>query len=402
MASIKSVRCQKRNGKEYWSARIGGKDYTYCGEGKKGQKDALEARHKYEYEKLQARRQGLGLDTRKTQFKRFLDMMNWYMELAVKEKKDSTYTRYVKATPHLARYFGKKPVTGIETIDLKRYRVDRRAEGAAHGTIDFEQRVMRLIYNEAKKNKMIPTEAGPGEYKDKNRYNPRRPVTDEEYQKLLQATEDDPDFKHLMVCAYETAMRPAEITGLQVRDVRFGEVVSEVPKRTADYLDVEDVKSKEEPKERKSVPISAELEEILKERIKGLKSTDLVFTNKENRWGNIPQRFKKVCGKAEVFHSIHKKYTDSQGREISGIDFYCFRATRITKWAELYNDNVVRLASGHKNPQVYRKRYLKLNAAAVMPLVGKSSTENMRKQETNGPIEALEVFNNNGLQRNKI
>jgi integrase len=321
------------------------------------------------------------------------------MDLAAKQKKESTYTRYVHACGHLARYFRRKPVTGIEAIDLEQYRVNRRAEEASHSAVDLELRVMRAIYNKAKQNKMIPAEAGPGKYEEKNTSSPRRPVTDEEYQKLLEAVEDDPDFKDYMICAYETSMRPAEITGLQVRHIRFGEVISEVPERIADYLNVEDVKSKKDPKERKCVPISTELEEILKRRMEGLQPTDLVFTNKGNRWGNTSQRFKKVCKKAGVFHSIQKSYTDSQGRETSGIDLYCFRATRITKWAELYNDNVVRLASGHKNPQIFRDRYLKLNAAAVMPLVGKSSTENRIISDTNTHSEPLKNIAIKGLQQ---
>jgi len=400
MARIKGIKCIKRNGSEYWYAALGSKNPDYCGKGEQGKKDALEARHKYEYQKLQAKREGLNLETRRTQFNRFMDMMDWFMDLAAKQKKESTYTRYVHACGHLARYFRRKPVTGIEAIDLENYRVNRRAEGASHSAVDLELRVMRAIYNKAKQNKMIPAEAGPGKYAEKNTSNPRRPVTDEEYQKLLEAVEDDPDFKDYMVCAYETSMRPAEITGLQVRHIRFGEVISEVPERIADYLDVEDVKSKKDPKERKCVPISTELEEILKRRMEELQPTDLVFTNKGNRWGNTSQRFKKVCEKAEVFHSIQKKYTDSEGREVSGIDLYCFRATRITKWAELHNDNVVRLASGHKNPQIYRDRYLKLNAAAVMSLVGKSSEENRIKADTNGTSEQPKNTYTNGLQRN--
>lgn len=398
MAKMRGIKCDKRNGTEYWYAALGGKNPDYCGKGEQGRKDALEARHKYEHQKLQAKREGLNLETRITKFKRFLDMMNWYMELAAKQKKENTYTRYVYAAGHLARYFEKRPVTGIEAVDLEQYRMNRKAEKGSHSAIDLELRVMRSIYNKAKQNKMIPAEAGPGKYKAANTSASRRPVTDDEYQKLLEAVKDDSDFRDFMVCAYETSMRPAEIAGLEVRHVRFGEVVCEVPRRVADYLDVEDVKSKKKPKERKCVPISDELEKILKRRMEGLQPTDLVFTNKGKRWKDISHRFKRLCKKAGVFYSIQKTYTDFQGREISGIDFYCFRTSRITKWAELYNENVVRLASGRKNPQVYRDRYLKLNAAAVMPLVGKSSIENRIKSDTNGTSEALKGIKVKGLK----
>jgi integrase len=387
---VKGVRSKIRNGTVYWYAALGGKYDTYVGKGELGRKDALEARHKYEYQKLQAKREGIGLETRRTQFKRFLAMMDWFMDLAGKQLKPSTYTRYLTSAGHLASYFGKKPVTGIEAVDLEQYRVHRKAEGATDSSVNMDLRLMRMIYNKARENKMIPREAGPAKYKESGKSKPRRPITDLEYKKLLEAAETDPDFKDFMVCAYETSMRPAEIAGLQVKDVRLGEVVSQVPYKEANYLDVEDAKSRLDPKERKCVPISGELEKILNRRLEGLKPLDLVFTNRHGKpFGDMSHRFKRLCERAEVNHSIFKTYTDEQGREVSGIDFYCFRATRITKWARLHNDNIVRLASGHKNPQVYRDRYLKLDAADVMPLVGRSETEILLKPGTKpGHVEA--------------
>jgi len=382
VAKMKGVYCQKRNGVEYWYARIGG-GKEYIGKGEQGKTDALEARHKYEFEKLQAKTQGIGLETRTTEFSRFLDMMNWYMELPSTQKKPRTYQRWVHCSIHLARYFGKRPLTQIEAVDLETYRDKRKAAGASDSTVDLEVGLMSMIYHKAKKNKMIPTEAGPGEFKRADISKPRRPITDEEYAKLLAVADIDPEYRDVVICGYETSMRAGEIARLKVMNVRFGEVISEVPEKViADYLDVEDIKSRNEPKARKNVPISDELAKVLRRRIKGLKPTDLVFTDGRKPWdshnGRMSKRFERLCNLAEVPYSIFKEYKDSQGRPISGIDFHCLRVTRITKWAELYNDSIVRLASGHKDPEVYRKRYCKLGAVSVMILVGKSPTEKKR------------------------
>ena len=376
---MKGVTCIARNGATYWYARVNGKR-QYIGKGNKGKKDALEARHKWEYERLQAKRQGIGLETRTTQFRRFIDMMNWYMELPSTQKKPRTYQRLVYCSKHLAKHFGKRPVTRIEAIDLENYREKRKVEGGSDSSVDLEVGLMSMAYNKAKQNKLIPMEAGPGKFEKLNICNPRRPITDEEYAKILKAAENDPEFKDVIICAYETSMRGAEIAKLKVSDVRFGEVLAEVPRRiTADYLEVEDIKSRKTPKDRKAVPISDELAKVLKRRMKGLKPTDLIFTDNGEPWrsdnGMMSRRFKNICEKAGVFYSIHKQYTNSQGRPISGIDFHCLRVTRITKWAELYNDSLVRLASGHKKPEVYRERYCKPSAAAVMTLVGKPQND---------------------------
>ena len=75
MANMKGVTSITRGDQVYWYVRING-ERKYCGKAEDGRKDAEEARHKWEYEKLQAKRQGIGLETRATEFKRFIDMMN--------------------------------------------------------------------------------------------------------------------------------------------------------------------------------------------------------------------------------------------------------------------------------------------------------------------------------------
>jgi len=134
---------KERNGTVYFYAALGGKNPQICGKGDQGLQDALEAREKYSYQKRQAKREGIGLETRTTHFKSFLDMMNWFMDLAAKQKKASTYKRYLNSAGHLAKHFGSYPVSGIEAVDLEQYRAQRNAEGATDSSVDMD---LRLVY----------------------------------------------------------------------------------------------------------------------------------------------------------------------------------------------------------------------------------------------------------------
>jgi hypothetical protein len=44
---------------------------------------------------------------------------------------------------------------------------NRKAQGAAGGTVDFEVAVLRAMYRLAGKRKKIPPDAGPGEFAQK-------------------------------------------------------------------------------------------------------------------------------------------------------------------------------------------------------------------------------------------
>ena len=130
MAKIKGVRCIERNGKTYWYAALGGKVPQYCGKGEKGRKLAEAARSKYMAKKYEAREVAAGINTQRVEFKNVQDMLNWYMELPRVQKRKS-YNRKVATCVHLLEYFGSKPVYGIESDDIERYR-----ESGSYGDMD--------------------------------------------------------------------------------------------------------------------------------------------------------------------------------------------------------------------------------------------------------------------------
>jgi integrase len=379
----------KRGSKEYWYARIGERKWsetkqkhvtvpTYMGIGQKGHKLAVAARSNYNKDAYERREVAAGLEVRRAYFTTFGDMMKWFMELPSTQKKPS-YERYMDVIPHLVPYFGERSISSIQSDDMEHYREYRKQAGAAEKTINVEIALMSKAYNTAKQAKKIPVEAMPGKFPTvrnkelRQTVPPRRIITEAEYKKLLKATEDNQDFRDFLICGWETSMRSTEISRLRAGQVHFDKVITELPKRVADYLEVIDVKNRE----LKFVPISDHLAEVLERRLQGLKPDDLVFTEKGKPWYNafVRNRMIAACKAARVEYGDRIK-KDSQGRPYRpGIVFHCFRHTRITKWVdEGWSDAHIRLASGHKDMSSYRE-YHHLDPASVMRLVGGARVE---------------------------
>ena len=89
-------------------------------------------------------------------------------------------------------------MSGAEGDEQEKYRKWRKDQGAADTTIDYEIEVLGAMYHEAKRKKKIYADTVPGEFIQKRETNPRRVVTEEEYQALL--AHADPDFGDFLVC----------------------------------------------------------------------------------------------------------------------------------------------------------------------------------------------------------
>jgi integrase len=370
VAKIKGVRCIKRNGSQYWYAALGGKSPRYCGKGPEGKKLAVAARSKYVAKQYEAREVSAGMKVKKVEFKTVKDMINWYMQLP-KVQNQKSYNRKSNACVHLLDYFGRYAVHGIESDDIERYRESRKA---APNTLNVEVATLSAIYNEARKAKKIHADMLPGEFFISQENNPRPIVADGQYKKLLEAAKSD--FADVLVCGYESAMRSGEIAGLRAYQVHLDKVVSEVPRRTVDYLDLGIFDTKN--KTRRTVPVSPVLKEVLQDRLEGLESEDHVFTRKNGQpWtqAQISKRFQRACGRAELPRG--DKLFNEKGERI-GLVFHCLRHTRTTKWVEMgFSDEIIRRATGHKSLEAYQ-RYVKLDPSAVMRLVEKSDTNRIK------------------------
>lgn len=354
---MKGVRC--RNG--YWYARIEGHE-KYCGKGEKGRKLAEAARKKWEVKQYENRQLNAGLKVKKIELRKVKDLSNWYMTLpSIQQQK--IYPRKISLAAHLLNYFGSKAVNRVEADDQEKYRTYRKGQGAMDGTIDLEIELLSAMYNLALKRKKINADAMPGEFVQYNNTNPRRIITDSEFEKILQHA--GPDFKDVLICGYESAMRSSEICKITASQVRLD--IKHISGAVLDYIDLGIFDTKTGA--RRNIPISARLKEVLERRIKGLESDDYVFTTKKGkpyRKELITQQMKTACNKGGVIYG--DKPANKKGERI-GVVFHCLRHTRTTKWVEMgFSDEIVRRATGHKSLAAYQ-RYVKLDPAAVMRLV---------------------------------
>jgi len=361
---MKGVSCSVRKGVEYWYARIDGQK-KYCGAGNKGREIAIAAKAKDIAVKFEKRELSAGLATKRIRLKTVLDLSNWYMTLP-KIQKQASYRRKTFSAAHLLKYFGKRPVATVKADDIEAYRDQRKALDIANGTINLEVQLLRAMYRLAVKREQITAEAVPGEFVMVLEQNPRRVITDDEYARLLKHA--DADFKDILVCASESAMRAGEIGGLTAGQVHLD--IQHISGNMVDYIDlgVFDTKTKT----RRTVPVSPELKEILQRRIEGLDPDDRVFTHtKAGRvcsysYQNIRATMRWLCKKADVVYG--DRVVNAKGERI-GIVFHCFRHTRTTKWVEMgFSDEIIRRATGHKTLEAYRV-YVKLDPSVVMRLV---------------------------------
>jgi len=354
---IKGVTC--KNG--YWYARIDGKEKC-CGKGDKGRGLAVIARKKWEVKEYENREVNAGVKVKRVEFKTVQDLSNWYMTLpAVQEKK--SYNRSVIAVSHLLKYFGKKPLSGVDADEQERYRVHRKKQGAANATINLEISILSAMFKLALKRKKIQAEMMPGEFIRKGASVPRRIITESEFEGLLEHS--DTDFHDFMLCAYETAMRLSEVISLTPGQVHLG--IQHISGVIVDYIDLGIFDTKTGA--RRTVPVSPRLKEALQRRMEGLDTEDYIFTTARGykiHSNNIPRSMRAACEKAGIIYGDNA--FNKKGERI-GIVFHCFRHTRTTKWVEMgFSDEIIRRATGHKSLEAYQQ-YVKLDPAAVMRLV---------------------------------
>ena len=131
------------------------------------------------------------------------------------------------------------------------------------------------MFHKARKDGKIPLDVMPGEFTQKRLTNPRRSITPDEYKSLLNVA--PPDYRDLFICAYESGMRSSEIAGLTPSQVRIDqETISDGKRAVVSVIDLGIFDTK--TRTHRTVPISSNLKEVLKRRIKSLGPEDKVFT----------------------------------------------------------------------------------------------------------------------------
>jgi integrase len=366
---MKGVSSIKKKVSTYWYAIIDGKK-IYCGKDEKGRKLAEAAKAKNITKKYESREIVAGLKVKRSELKTVKDLANWYMMQIPSVQQQKSYIRKTIACSHLLNFFGSIPLNKIEGDDQERYREHRKSQGIMDSTVDFEIEVLSSMYHMACKRKKVPADFLPGEFVQKRKVNPRRIITEEEFEKLLKYA--DPNFKDIIICGYESAMRSGEIINLTKAQVKLD--VKHISGETMDYIDLGIFDTKTGA--RRTVPISHKLKGVLIKRIRELDQDNFVFTNNKGKKycaADISHRMKAACEKAGIHYG--DKVLNAKGEKI-GIVFHCFRHTRTSRWVEAgFSDEIVRRATGHMNLEAY-KRYVKLDPHVVMRLVDRKKTDN--------------------------
>lgn len=261
--------------------------------------------------------------------------------------------------------------------DQELYREKMLSQGYSDGTINNQIALLSAAYRMAVKRKLISTDFLPGEFIRVDKTVPRRKITEAEYNLLLEHASSD-DFRDVLICGYESAMRRNEIRNLTREQVHLD--VSHISGNVLDYIDLGIFDTKTGA--RRTVPVSPALKSVLKRRIRGLSGEDFVFTHKAQKCTKIWiwRSMKRTCENASIIHG--DKAVNAKGERI-GIVFHCLRHTRTSSWVEAgFSDEIVRRATGHRSLAAYQA-YIKLDPNVVMRLVaernGTKTGQNHRK-----------------------
>lgn len=375
--SMKGVTCITRNGAAYWYARVDGRR-VYCGEGAKGRKLAEAARSKHVTRKYENREVDAGLKVRRADLRTVTELANWYMTLPTVQEQRS-YRRKTEAVAHILKHFGTMPLGHVDADALEQYRAKRKRENVSHSTVNLETQILGAMFHLAARRKKILADQVPGEFPQVEENNPRPIVTDAQYKRLLEAS--DQDLRDLLTCAYESAMRSGEICHLTARQVHLD--TPHISGMVLDYIDLGIFDTKTGA--RRTVPVSGALKAIFERRLMGLSPSEHVFSyvgreGHRRTWTTaiISNRFADTC------RSLGVPFGDGELNEKGervGLVFHCFRHTRTTKWVEMgFSDEIVRRATGHKSLDAYQQ-YVKLDPAAVMMLVEKRHTNDIKSPQ---------------------
>jgi integrase len=374
---MKGVSCRTIGGEVYWYAHVNWRK-TYMGKGDDGRKSATAAKAKELAAKHESRELRGGLEIKRSKFMAFRDLHKWYFALP-EIQQQKCLRNNIEHLGHLVKFFGNRPLNQFEMDEQSRYRAFRKREGAADGTIKLEISLLSAMFNEALENKLIPITVKPGKFDRSGDSIPRRPVTDQEYQALLDKANED--FKDVLMCAYESGMRSSEIIGLKRSQVHLD--LQHISGAKLDFisLGIFDTKNKTE----RVIPVSDELKPVLERRIKDKAADDFVFTNRTGRpyfhQKAIGELMRFACKMAKVSYG-DKTINKSGDRE--GIVFHSLRHTRITKWVEAgFSDEIIRRASGHRSLNAYRAYVNIKDALPIMNLVRVSEkTGNFGEKQT--------------------
>jgi integrase len=264
----------------------------------------------------------------------FQELTKWYLKL----EKVQALASYDIIKIYLNKFnsqFGDIVVNGILPEDLENHIQKRKKEGYADATIDQEVGKVKAMIFKAFDNDKVSGDTIKKFRKikklDKGNASARdRIIARIEFEAMLK---DAPlHLRHILTMAYLTGMRKGEILGLTWDKVDL--------KKQFIYLDAADTKDKE----RRAIPISAELHAMLENIPKAIHDNH-VFLYKGKPIKDLRKGLKKACKAAGLIYGRYKK---------SGFIFHDLRHTFNTNMRKAgVPESVIMNITGHSTRAMF-------------------------------------------------
>jgi len=293
---MKGVSTMQRDGRIYFYAYVGGKR-LYCGEGKQGKELAEARRSEYLSRRYKSRQSKVGIVIDEFPINTFKQLhARYFTDPDVMASPG--YERKCHLLAHLVSYFKDRPLSQFERDDQSALERTGGLRLRSSGEIDMEIKLLRTMFRHALKSKKINPQVLPGEFVTLDEYPARPLISGHDFEKIVEQA--DVNFKDVLICGFESAMRSAEITNLKVAHVHLN--VKHISGDTLDYIELP--KSMTKGKVKRLIPVSARLKEVLVRRMQGKTGDDFVFTNGNGknygRSTHVTTLMQSCCARAKI------------------------------------------------------------------------------------------------------
>jgi integrase len=221
----------------------------------------------------------------------FDELFYWYLNLK-SVRKLASFDRYQQALNNFTKVFGKTYLNKLRQTDLEDYQIERKGQGAADATVDYELKIAQAAVNKAFDNDKVDGACLKPFRRTKHLLkfgaNARDvKVTVEQYLKLLDCV--PAYYRPALVIAYNTGMRMGEIKALKWSYINWDNLMICLPK---------EITKEGKPK---SIPINHHVKTALDKLHRTIH--DFIITYKGRPMdgkNNMRSPFPKACKKAGI------------------------------------------------------------------------------------------------------
>jgi integrase len=221
----------------------------------------------------------------------FDELSYWYLNLK-SVRKLVAFDRYEQALNNFSKVFGKTYLNDIRQTDLEEYQIERKGQGAADATVDYELKIAQAAANKAFDNDKVDGACLKPFRRTKHLLkfgaNARdAKVTVEQYLKLLDRVPSY--YRPALIIAYNTGMRMGEIKALKWSHIDWDNMMIRLPK---------EITKESKPK---SIPINHHVKEVLDKLPRTIHDFIITYKGRPMTGKNhMRSPFPKACKKAGI------------------------------------------------------------------------------------------------------